>query len=51
MISKGCLALSLQFHSSPEFFLSMPVDQLNDYAESAYELARSLKEAINSGKE
>ena len=27
------MALSLQLHSGPEFFLSMQVDDLNDYAE------------------
>ena len=25
--------MALQFHSSPEFFLSMQVDDLNEYAE------------------
>ena len=33
-IRKGCVALSLQLHSSQEFFLSMQVDDLNDYAET-----------------
>ena len=28
------MALSLQLHSGPEFFLSMQVDDLNDYAET-----------------
>ena len=28
------MALSLQLHSSQEFFLSMQVDDLNEYAET-----------------
>ena len=27
--------MALQFHSSPEFFLSMQVDDVNEYAEMA----------------
>lgn len=50
MIRKGCMALSLQFHGSPEFFLSMPVDQLNEYAETASDLAKAIKEAVDRGK-
>ncbi len=34
MIRKGCVALSLQLHSSQEFFLSLQVDDLNEYAET-----------------
>ena len=33
-----------------EFFLSMPVDQLNEYAETASDLAKAIKEAAARGK-
>ena len=33
MIRKGCVALSIQLHSSLEFFRSLPLDDLNEYAE------------------
>lgn len=43
------MALALQFHSGPDFFLSMPVDQLNEYAETASDLARAIKNVPNLG--
>lgn len=50
MIRKGCMALSLQFHCGPDFFLSMEIDQLNEYAETASDLAKAIKEAAARGK-
>ena len=50
MIRKGCMALSLQFHGSPEFFMSMSVDQLNEYSDPASDLAKAIKEAVDRGK-
>lgn len=44
------MALSLQFHSGPDFFLSMELDQLNEYAGTACELVKAVKEAAARGK-
>lgn len=38
------MALSLQLHSSIEFFLSMQVDDLNEYAEAVKSMWEEAKE-------
>ena len=37
------MALSLQLHSGPEFFLSMQVDDLNKYANDVQDIWEEVK--------
>jgi len=37
------VALSLQLHSGPEFFLSMQVDDLNEYAKDVQDIWEEVK--------
>jgi len=45
-VRKGCAALALQFHSSPEFFLSMQMDDVNEYAD----MAKTIWEGVKRGR-
>lgn len=42
MIKKGCTALSMQLHTGVDFFLSMQIDDLNDYARTVSDYAEEV---------
>ena len=39
-IKKGCIALSLRLHSGVDYFLGLPLDDLNDMAKVVLEIAK-----------
>ncbi len=42
MITKGCVALSMQLHTGVDCFLSIPLDELNEIAETVSKVAEEV---------
>lgn len=42
MINKGCVALSMQLHTGFDYFINLPIDDLNEIAESVSQVAEEV---------
>ncbi|MEG2177101.1 MAG: hypothetical protein RRY97_09530 [Oscillibacter sp.] len=47
MINKGCIALSIQLHTGIDYFMAMPVEELNEIAAEVNQFA---EEVASHGK-